>query len=92
MIIDNLDARYGQFSSNDAKETKAYPNPGNGHLKLSGNTDNISKIKVMSSNGTELASFSENQQLDISQLKSGCYFLQYQYHDGSSKIEKYFLH
>lgn len=88
MIIDNLDARMGQFSANAIESQKVYPNPGNGQFKISGNLENIQEMNICALNGTVLEHFAPSNAFDISQLPSGCYLLEIKSLEGNSSFQK----
>lgn len=88
MIIDNLDARMGQFTSTQSEKPKVYPNPSNGHFQLSGHVNDIKEMTLRSIDGSEIKKFAPSNAIDITNVPNGCYLLEITSVNGTQSFQK----
>jgi hypothetical protein len=74
LVVDNLDIR--QAAPTTDSEIQVYPNPTNGVFQVRCGDEPAQQVQILSVNGQVLRSFSANQQLDITDLSPGFYYVQ----------------
>ena len=75
------------IAENEIDNYQIYPNPTNGMLYIKSNQP-FSKVSVFNILGQMVETTSENNQIDISKVKSGVYFLMIEDENGSSQTFK----